>query len=117
MDVALKDLSKLESLTAFSAGSSSVPRIPTASSSGKGKNTLSIEDSLDGLLASLRDVKERLEAGTASEDDVANVCKIVEERKKEIDERHKEIYSTLGKVGKALDKVRNGIMSCTVLGF
>ncbi|KLO18529.1 ubiquitin-protein ligase E3 [Schizopora paradoxa] len=104
MDAALKDLSKLENLTHLSRASSYVQRSPLASTSGKGKSTSSIEESLDGLLASLRDVKERLEAGTASEEDVANVCKIIEERKKEVDERQKEIYSTLGKVGKALDK-------------
>ena len=50
-------------------------------------------------------MKERIEAGTASEEDVANVSKIVEERKKEIEERQKEIHATLGRVGKALDKV------------
>lgn len=110
MDGALKELTKLQKLTS-NKPSTSNPRASVSyltasslSSSGK-KPTTAIVDSLDGLLAALRDVKERIEAGTASEEDVANVAKIVEERKREVDDRQKEIYATLGKVGKTLDKV------------
>ena len=98
MDGALKELDKLEKLTAFTS--------KATVSTGKGKTTVPVAESLDGLLLSLRDLKERLEAGVASEEDVASVSKIIEERKKEIDERMKETHSSLVRVGKALDKVR-----------
>ncbi|KAH8117552.1 ubiquitin-protein ligase E3 [Phellopilus nigrolimitatus] len=109
MDGPLKELDKLQKLTAFTSepfSLHSILSIPTAVAlnGGKGKHTTSIVDALDGLLAALRDVKERVESGTASEEDVANVAKIVEERKKEIEERQKEIHASLGRVGKALDK-------------
>ena len=114
MSSPLKELDKLQHLTSFkpkpapSTSRSSISYLTSSSlggsSSGK-KATTGIVDSLDGLLAALKDVKERIEAGTASEEDVANVSKIVEERKKEIEERQKEIHATLGRVGKALDKV------------
>ncbi|EJD06029.1 ubiquitin-protein ligase E3 [Fomitiporia mediterranea MF3/22] len=87
MDIPLKELDKLQKLT----------------TNGKGKS-VGVAESLDGLLAALRDVKERVESGTASEQDVANIEKIVEERRKEIDERQKEVHATLGRIGKALDK-------------
>lgn len=106
MEGPLKELTKLEQLTSFSPSSSHA-----SSSSGKAKSTQSIADSLDHLLYALRDIKERLEAGTASEEDVGNVWRIVEERKKEIDDRQKEIHATLGKVGKAIDKVRRALQN------
>lgn len=104
----MNELTKLQTLTFIPKDYSEVEYSNYSSSfsrgNGKGKQTIGIHDSLEGLLAALRDVKERLEAGTASEDDVLNVSKIVEERKKEVDDRQKEVYATLGKIGKALDK-------------
>lgn len=110
MDGALKELTKLQKLSSFkpsvSPSRSSISYLTASSFNSSGKKpTTGIVDSLDGLLAALRDIKERIEAGTASEEGVANVAKIVEERKREIDDRQKEIYATLGKVGKTLDKV------------
>ncbi|THH07438.1 hypothetical protein EW145_g3381 [Phellinidium pouzarii] len=108
MDGPLKELDKLQTLSSFEdkASSSSYASavISAVPLSGKRKQTTNIADALDGLLAALRDAKERVEAGTASEDDVANVANIVEERKKEVDERQREIHATLGRIGKALDK-------------
>ena len=111
MDTALKELDKLQKLTSFNSGpssSNSTLSFLTSQSlgNGKGKQTIGIAEALDGLLEALRDVKERVESGTASEYDVANIAKIVEERKKEIDDRQKEIHATMGRIGKALDKVR-----------
>lgn len=91
MEGPLKELAKLEKLT--------------DQSSAKGKSS-SIPDSLDSLLQSLRDVKERLDAGTETEDTFGQLALTVETRKKEIDDRQKEIYSSLSRFGKALDKVR-----------
>jgi hypothetical protein len=92
MDAALKELDKLQQLTSDSP------------STGKSK-TPAIQDSLDSLLQTLHAQKKRLEAGIASEAELATLAKTVESRKKEIDERQKEIYNCLARYGKALDKV------------
>ena len=96
MDGVLKDLTKLENLTAFN---------PSDRKSPSKSKSESISDSLDSLLAFLNDAKQRIEAGVASEEYVAGVQKYVEEKKKEIDDRQKEIYSSLARYGKSLDKV------------
>ena len=91
MDGPLKELAKLEKLT--------------SNSSSKGKSP-SINDSLDSLLESLREVKDRFQAGTATEDTLGVLSRTIEARKKDIDEKQKEIYNCLQRYGKALDKVR-----------
>ncbi|KAL5490492.1 hypothetical protein ACEPAI_5325 [Sanghuangporus weigelae] len=103
MDAAIKELDRLQNLTSFDPGPSSLSSTSPFTAQ-KGKQTIGVAEALDGLLAALRDVKERVESGTASEHDVANIAKIVEERKKEIDDRQKEIHATIGRIGKALDK-------------
>lgn len=92
MDAPLKELAKLDKLTA-------------GTSSAKGKAP-SIDQSLDALLESLRNAKERFLAGTGSQATLETLVKKVEEKKKEIDDRQKEVYNALAKFGKALDKVR-----------
>lgn len=74
MDGPLKELAKLEKLTAAS----------------------SISDSLNSLLRSLRDAKANLNPNQVQAE--------IELRRKEIDERQKEIYSSLARLGKGLDK-------------
>ena len=91
MDTLLKELGKLEKLT--------------SGTSPKGKAP-SIIESLDSLLESLREVKDRFQAGTATEDTLGVLSKTIEARKKEIDEKQKEIYNSLQRYGKSLDKVR-----------
>ncbi|KAL5533317.1 hypothetical protein ACEPAF_5093 [Sanghuangporus sanghuang] len=103
MDAVIKELDRLQNLTSFDPGPSS-SGLTSPFTAQKGKQTIGVAEALDGLLAALRDVKERVESGTASEHDVANIAKIVEERKKEIDDRQKEIHATIGRIGKALDK-------------
>ncbi|KAH7930830.1 hypothetical protein BV22DRAFT_1027990 [Leucogyrophana mollusca] len=88
MEGPLKELAKLEKLT---------------EKSNKGKAP-SIENSLDALLQSLREVKERIEMGTASEDTFALLAQTVDARKKEVDEKQKEVYNAIARLGKALDK-------------
>lgn len=91
MDGPLKELAKLEKLAS------------NASAKGKAPN---INDSLDALLHSLREVKDRLQVGSATEDTLSILARTVEGKKKEVDERQKEVYNTLNRLGKTLDKVR-----------
>lgn len=93
MDTQLKELAKLEKLT-------------MSSGSVKGKSP-SIEDSLDTLLGSLQRSRERIQSDSISQDIFKDLVAKVESTKKDIDERQKEIYNLLAKLGKAMDKVRN----------
>lgn len=88
MDGPLKELAKLEKLTA-----------------ARGKAP-SINDSLESLLSSLQGAKERLLAGEDCVDTLLHLARTVEAKKKEVDERQKEIYSSVARFGKALDKVK-----------
>ncbi|KAJ8587972.1 hypothetical protein M405DRAFT_820476 [Rhizopogon salebrosus TDB-379] len=87
MDGPLKELHKLEKLTENAQG-----KAP------------SIENSLDSLLQSLRDVKDRINAGSVTEDTYVLLAQNVEAKKKELDEKQKEIYNGIARFGKALDK-------------
>ncbi|THH13432.1 hypothetical protein EW146_g6787 [Bondarzewia mesenterica] len=89
MDAALKELDKLDKLT--------------SKSSNKGKSP-AIAESLDSLLQTLSSIKQHLQDGLASEEEIRTLSKTVETRKKEIDERQKEVYNSLARYGKALDK-------------
>jgi hypothetical protein len=96
MDAALKELTKLEKAT---------------DSNGEGP---SVNQSLDSLLQTLHDAKASFLAGRSSEESLKQLAFVVEAKKKEIDERQKEIYNILSRLGKALDKVsttRLGIYS------
>jgi len=90
MDASLKELTKLEKLV-------------SNSSSSKGKSPC-IADSLDSLLQSLSQAKESIQAGTASEDTLSDLSSKVDSTRKDVDERQKEIYNSLAKFGKTLDK-------------
>jgi hypothetical protein len=90
MDGSLKELAKLEKLT--------------AKSSGKGKSA-SIDDTLSSLLQSLHQAKANIEADGVSEGVVAQLVQVVDAKKKEVEDRQKEVYSSLSRLGKALDKV------------
>lgn len=92
METLLKELDRLNKLA------SDEP------SMGKSK-TPAIQDSLNSLLQTLHVQKKRLEAGLATEAELAMLARTVEARKKEIDERQKEIYNSLARYGKTLDKV------------
>jgi hypothetical protein len=93
METALKELEKLQKLTSDE---------PSTSKS----KTPAIQESLNSLLQTLHAQKKRLEAGLANEAELTTLTRTVEARKKEIDERQKEIYNSLARYGKALDKVR-----------
>ena len=87
MEAPLKELAKLESLTEV------------------GGKPRSIADSLDSLLLSLQEVKTRLSEVAADEAALRDLVQAVESRKKEVDERQKEVYSSVSRLGKTLDKV------------
>lgn len=69
----------------------------------KGKNP-SIEGSLDSLLQTLYQVKDKMETEPVTEDTLALIAQTVEAKKKEIDEKQKEIYNAIVRLGKTLDK-------------
>lgn len=98
MDLPLKDLAKLRTVT---------------EGTSKGRNP-SIEYSLDSLLQTLHQVRSRLEAGTTTEDTFALLAQTVEAKKKEVDEKQKEIYNAIARVGKSLDKVRTCVFCLRV---
>ncbi|KAF8136310.1 CTLH/CRA C-terminal to lish motif domain-containing protein [Boletus edulis] len=88
MDGPLKELEKLRASTE----NSTKGKIPSA------------ESSLDALLQSLYEVKSRIAAGTVTEDTFALLSQTVDAKKKEIDEKQKEAYNAIARLGKALDK-------------
>ena len=96
MDAPLKELEKLQKL------------VSDEPSMGKSK-TPAIQDSLNSLLQTLYEQKKKLEAGLATESELTTLARTVEARKKEIDERQKEIYNSLARYGKALDKVGSSV--------
>lgn len=89
MDAPIKELEKLRAST---------------ESSTKGKNP-SADSSLDSLLQSLYEVKSRIAAGSVTQDTFALLSQTVDAKKKEIDEKQKEVYNAIARLGKALDKV------------
>ena len=89
MDAALKELAKLEKLTA----------------DGKAKSP-PIDQTLDALLATLRAERERVRSGDVSPDAFEGLATKVESLKKDLDDRQKEIYNSISRYGKALDKAR-----------
>lgn len=86
MDPLLKELTRLEKLTAANGKGPSVPQ------------------SLDSLLWALQAAKEAFLAGNCTEEDLRKLAQVVEAKKKEVDERQKEVYNVLSRFGKALDK-------------
>lgn len=99
MDAPLKELARLEKLQTFP------PSLHSTSSRATSKAAPSVSESLDSLLNSLQELKQRVEAGTTSEVVVQDVARLIEEKKKDLDERQKEVHGSLTKLGKAIDKV------------
>ncbi|KAG9102209.1 hypothetical protein FRC06_002207, partial [Ceratobasidium sp. 370] len=75
-----------------------------------------VGQSLDALLSHLHGLKDKLSvaelaegeskanSSALSEDDLVSLITVVEERRKDIEERQKEVYASLGRIGKLLDK-------------
>ncbi len=87
MDAPLKELAKLEKL---------------AAAKDKGP---SIQDSLESLLQNLHRAKEAVQSNDLSPDHFIALSQTIEGKKKEVDEKQKEVYSATSRFGKALDKV------------
>ena len=96
MDAQLKELAKLEKLV-------------SNASSGKSKKP-SIEDSLDSLMQTLQEAKDNLQSGSASQETFVNLASKVDSTKKEVDDRQKEIYNSLARLSKAMDKVSSHVL-------
>lgn len=92
MDASLKELTKLETLTA---------------SNGKSPSVI---DSLDSLLGSLREAKEELLVGNCTEEQLNQLTQTIESKKREVEDRQKEVYSVLSRFGRTLDKVSGILM-------
>ena len=90
MDASLKELTRLETLTAA--------------------NGETIIDSLDSLLGSLREAKEEFLAGNCTEEQLNQLTQTIESKKKELEDRQKEVYSVLSRFGRTLDKVSGILM-------
>jgi hypothetical protein len=88
MDAALKELARLEKLTA----------------DGKAKSP-SIDQTLDALLATLQAEREKIHSGGVSSETFEGLATKVETLKKDLDERQKEVYNSISRYGKVLDKV------------
>jgi predicted nucleic acid-binding Zn-ribbon protein len=90
---------------------SELAKLRTLSSQAQGKWP-SIPSSLDSLISDLRAAKQKLQSEQASPSDVAvNVKQAVEDRKKAVDERQKEIYNSLNRLAKNLDKVYSSLLA------
>ncbi|QRW00172.1 ubiquitin-protein ligase E3 [Ceratobasidium sp. AG-Ba] len=69
-----------------------------------------IGQSLDALLAHLHELKHKVSeasddgSDTLTDEDFAALAKMVEEKRKDVEERQKEVYTSLGRMGKLLDK-------------
>ncbi|TFK42630.1 ubiquitin-protein ligase E3 [Crucibulum laeve] len=86
MEGPLKELAKLEKLTV-----------------AKGKAP-SVADSLDTLLHSLKQIRESVGVSEPIGGEFQGLVHLVDAKKKEVDERQKEVYSSMSRFGKALDK-------------
>lgn len=95
MDASLKELSKLEKLQVYSLN---------ADSSDNTKSSSSISDTLESLLDALQRLKQRVQT-ECSPEVLAESYSLIESKKKEIDEKQKEVHTSLGRLGKTIDKV------------
>ncbi|KAF9451079.1 hypothetical protein P691DRAFT_724908 [Macrolepiota fuliginosa MF-IS2] len=86
MDASLKELAKLEKLATAKGGGPSIP------------------NTLDSLLQNLQQARDAVEASDLSPEQFIALAQTIEAKKKEIDERQKEVYSSTSRFGKALDK-------------
>lgn len=97
-DTLLKEFTRLQKATRS---------LPSSGKAVANAKESSLVSSLDSLLTSLRECKHGIEAGATSGEAVAVLAQTVEESKKEVDERQKEVYNALARFGKSLDKVRS----------
>jgi len=63
-----------------------------------------ISDWLDSLISSLQDSKNSITESDIDEEILLQLSRSIESTKKDIDDRQKEVYSSVSRLGKALDK-------------
>ncbi|KAB5592614.1 Ubiquitin-protein ligase [Ceratobasidium theobromae] len=99
------ELSHLQSVTDITG---KIARNSAAKKSKSKAPAPPIELSLDALLLQMYDLRQKLdvdgEPGNVTDDDFKSLAKAIEERRKDIDERQKEVYASLTRMGKLLDK-------------
>lgn len=89
--MALKELTNLDSLTSGSSVTNSKSK--------------SLAASVDELLGSLTAFRNTISQEPSIASDFTALSRTVDARKKDIDDRQKEIYSSIVRLGKGLDKV------------
>ena len=99
MDASLKELTRLETLTA---------------SDGKSPSLI---DSLDSLLDSLRKAKDEFLSGNCTEEQLSQLTQTIESKKKEVEDRQKEVYSVMSRFGRTLDKVSGLLILSLVISL
>ncbi|KAG8746438.1 hypothetical protein FRC12_014287 [Ceratobasidium sp. 428] len=109
----LTELNKLQSATDVTGKAS---RTASTKKTKTKAPAPAVGQSLDALLSHLYELKHKLSLtetaetgaksgpGDLSDDDFVALAKMVEERRKDIEERQKEVYASLGRIGKLLDK-------------
>lgn len=111
------ELSHLQSVTDITG---KIARNSAAKKSKSKAPAPPIELSLDALLLQMYDLRQKLdvdgEPGNVTDDDFKSLAKAIEERRKDIDERQKEVYASLTRMGKLLDKVM-GVTRITAVAY
>ncbi|KAG8931223.1 hypothetical protein FRC02_003038 [Tulasnella sp. 418] len=93
-DTITKELEKLEGLFKFPDTN---PPLTKAKSPA-------MAHSLDIILKQLQHARNAIETGALSEPTYLEIVKLLEQQKKSLDERQKEIHASLTKLGKSIDK-------------
>ncbi|KEP54859.1 putative ubiquitin-protein ligase E3, partial [Rhizoctonia solani 123E] len=96
------ELSHLQSATDITGKTA---RVNTGKKSKSKAPAPPIGQSLDALLASIYELRQKAGDGeSVSDEDFQTLAKNVGEKKKDIEERQKEVYASLTRMGKLLDK-------------
>jgi len=94
-DAILNELDRYQTLTRFPEDDEAVAKA----------KSLPMSRTIDNLLRDLYELKHAAESGAISASGYHDLVTMVDAHKKELDERQKESYSSLTKLGKAIDKV------------
>lgn len=96
MNASLRELERLEQLQVYSSESD----LSAATTDGPP----CISESLEALLETLRSLRQRVQTESSLEA-LRELPNLMELKKKEIDDKQKEIHTCLGRLGKTIDKV------------
>lgn len=96
MNASLRELEKLEQLQVYSSETD----LSAATTNGPS----CISESLETLLETLQSLRQRVQTECSLEA-LGELPNLIESKKKEIDDKQKEIHTCLGRLGKTIDKV------------